>query len=100
MKTLKMLIRKRKVAIFLSIFVILSSFLISTAATAASNAEDRLIVDIDLCIGCRNCEEIAPNVFIIVDGKAVVMVGWQYYPITYIEAMEQCPMEAIYLDNY
>ena len=31
-------------------------------------------VDPDLCVGCGPCEDICPNVFPVVDGKAIVKV--------------------------
>jgi ferredoxin len=58
-------------------------------------------VDEDLCCGCGPCEEICPEVFKIEDGVAKVQAD----PVppdveaTCREAMENCPTEAIAIEE-
>jgi len=58
-------------------------------------------VDAELCCGCGPCEEICPEVFQIVDDMALVK-GTVVPPEAEEacrEALENCPMEAISIEE-
>ena len=98
MKTLKTFFRKFKTAIFFSTLIIFTAFMISTAV--ARDPSLRLLVDEELCFGCGDCETLAPHCFTVIDGVALPLLGWIYYPDEWEEAMIMCPSQAIYLDYY
>jgi ferredoxin len=58
-------------------------------------------VNADLCTGCGPCEEICPEVFKIEDGVSQVLVGTVPADIedSCREAMEQCPTDAISIEE-
>lgn len=97
MKTLKMSLKKSKVAIFLSALVFFLALFISQAI--ASDPVLRPLVN-DNCCGCGLCEEIAPHNFALIDGKAEPLLGGILYPDELWEAFEQCPVDAIYFVYY
>lgn len=100
MKTLNISTKKSKLAILVCLLILLSTSLISPMLTAATTGVDRLLVDYDLCQGCGFCEAVAPDCFMVENDKAVVLLGWIYHPIQFVEAYEGCPYGAIYFDNY
>mgnify|MGYP000972771537 CR=1 FL=1 len=100
MKTLQTFLRKSKAIVLFGVVILVSTFLLSAKAAQTSLGDPRLIVDHDECNGCGLCEAIAPNCFIVIDGKAEVIVGWGQYPEQYLLAIEDCPMAAISLENY
>ncbi len=101
MKTLRISQKARGLSILLGSLALFSFILLSQYSNASEQGVDRLIVDTDLCIGCGSCEGIAPDCFVINDdGKAEVLLNWQYHPTQYIPAMIACPTAAIYLTNY
>lgn len=61
----------------------------------------RAIVDADLCTGCELCTETCPEVFQMEDDIAVSSVD--VIPIDAVEcareAAEECPVEAIVLEE-
>ena len=55
-------------------------------------------VDQNLCIGCGNCQAIAPKAFELKDGKSHVKESWQEESEENIKAAkESCPVQAISL---
>ena len=74
----------------------------------------RVWVDQDLCVGNGICEELCPDVFLVVDGDlAYVRDGAKLLPggragsvhvhesleLGVLEAAEQCPAECIFLEE-
>lgn len=58
----------------------------------------KIVIDRDLCIGCGNCESIAPDVFRLDDeGLAEVINAAGADEDTIREAAESCPENAIIL---
>lgn len=55
-------------------------------------------VDHNLCIGCGNCQAIAPKAFELKDGKSNVKENWQEESEENIKAAKEgCPVQAISL---
>lgn len=53
-------------------------------------------IDKNLCIGCGNCELLAPRAFKIEDGKSVLRKDWRNEKEDSIRAaVASCPMLAI-----
>ena len=61
----------------------------------------KIVVDQDLCIGCRNCESIAPDHFEVKDdGKSHVKKQYAEEDDKVIkEAIAGCPADAISLSE-
>ena len=60
----------------------------------------KVTVDRDLCIGCGNCESIAPNVFELdSEGIATVIDPEGDDESVIREAAESCPEDAIILQD-
>ncbi len=60
----------------------------------------KITIDRDLCIGCGNCETIAPEVFELgKDGIAVVKDPNVVEESLIREAAESCPVDAITLED-
>ena len=61
-------------------------------------AKKEIQVDQNLCIGCGNCQAIAPKAFELKDGKSYVKEDWQEESEENIKAAkESCPVQAISL---
>jgi ferredoxin len=55
-------------------------------------------VDQNLCIGCGNCQAVAPKAFELKDGKSHVKKEWQTEEEENIRSAAQgCPVQAISL---
>lgn len=55
-----------------------------------------VLVDKEKCIGCGSCESICPEVFEMIDGKAVVKAGKASSKSSSVkEAIQICAVEAI-----
>jgi len=55
-------------------------------------------VDQNLCLGCGNCQAIAPKAFELKDGKSHVKKNWQEESEENIRAAKEgCPVQAISL---
>jgi len=55
-------------------------------------------IDQNLCIGCGNCQAIAPKAFELKDGKSGVKEGWKEESEENIRAAKEgCPVQAIFL---
>ena len=52
-------------------------------------------IDKELCIGCGACEAVCPDVFEMMDGKAVVKAGSDTSKPCVKNAKEGCPVDAI-----
>lgn len=93
MKTLKISLQKGRKLILFIFLAIVSTMIVRTAI--ASYPAGQIYVDNDLCNGCGLCEEYAPSCFVIFDGKAHVISGWENYLWEYTEAIKYCPTGAI-----
>lgn len=100
MKTLQIFLRRSKATILFSAFILSSIFLVS-ATIAPSSGVVRLIVREEQCVACGLCQTLAPDCFFLDEnGKAQVLVGWEYYSYQYVDALISCPADAIVLDYY
>jgi ferredoxin len=61
----------------------------------------RVVVDEETCIGCGLCAETCPEVFEMDDDKAKVKVDEVSEDVTEFckEAVENCPVEAIQIEE-
>ena len=61
----------------------------------------RVTIDKDTCIGCGLCAETCPEVFEMIDDKARVKVNEVPKDVTATckEAVENCPVEAIQMED-
>ena len=60
----------------------------------------KIQVDQNLCIGCGNCQALAPKAFELQDGKSHVKESWQEESEENIKAAkESCPVQAISLEE-
>ncbi|MCD5396368.1 MAG: ferredoxin [Candidatus Pacebacteria bacterium] len=58
----------------------------------------KIQIDQNLCIGCGNCQAIAPKAFELKDGKFHLKENWQEETEENIKsAKEGCPVQAIFL---
>lgn len=101
MKTFNLILRKSRYAILIGIVSVMSILIFSKAIKASSeaslNTDFQLWVDMDSCNGCGNCEVVAPDCFVLYEEKAWVLVGWEYHPDQYLDALDQCPYTAIHI---
>lgn len=56
-------------------------------------------IDEDLCIGCGNCEEVCPDVFELEEDGLSRVIGSCNDEECCREAAEECPVEAITLEE-
>jgi ferredoxin len=60
----------------------------------------KVTVDQEKCIGCGNCQDVCPDVFAIEDdGKSHVKKGAPLDKECVKEAAENCPVEAITVEE-
>lgn len=62
----------------------------------------KVLVDPDICLGCGICEGICPDVFSLASNPfAIVLLNPvpEKYRSDVLEAIEQCPEEAISIDG-
>jgi len=57
----------------------------------------KLVVNEELCIGCKHCTEICPRVFELIDDKSNVTGPDQCGTGNREEAIDTCPVQAISL---
>lgn len=56
-------------------------------------------IDEELCTGCGNCEEVCPDVFELGDDDIAHVIGPCNDEDCCREAAEECPVEAIILEE-
>ncbi|MCD6271145.1 ferredoxin [bacterium] len=57
-------------------------------------------VDHNLCIGCGNCQAVAPKAFELKDGQSYVKENWREESEENIRAAKEgCPVQAISLEE-
>lgn len=62
----------------------------------AEKSGKEIVVDIDTCIGCGTCEEIAPEYFKVVGGVSTVIKQYDESDADKIrDAVDDCPVQAI-----